>query len=166
MEKYAQRKILFWDTKWLLGNMPYRGRDDRAVWGCVIGRTTWPLHCQLTPWKSNEVLFVFCGPRVWNFLKSIEEWRVSMETVVLSQGRVYEWVERFQNRQQNISDEHRSGRPVSVATETVKQQIEQWIRDYRRVTIDEIAVEFNMSHGSPYILSIMTSGIGKCIADG
>ena len=68
----------------------------------------------------------------------------------LSQGRVYEWVERFQNRRQNVSDKHRSGRPVSVATETVKQQIEQRIHDYRRVTIDEIAIEFNMSHGSAY----------------
>jgi len=37
-----------------------------------------------------------------------------------------------------------------MATETVKQQIEQRIRDYRRVTIDEIAVEFNMSHRSAY----------------
>jgi len=32
----------------------------------------------------------------------------------------------------------------------VKQQIEQRIRDYSRVTIDEIAVEFNTSHGSAY----------------
>ena len=31
MGKYAQRKILFRDTEWLLSNMPYRGRDDRAV---------------------------------------------------------------------------------------------------------------------------------------
>jgi len=31
MEKYAQRKILFRDTKWLLSNMSYRGRDDQAV---------------------------------------------------------------------------------------------------------------------------------------
>jgi len=53
----------------------------------------------------------------------------------LSQRTVYEWVERFQNGRQNDSDEQRSGRPVSVATETVKQQIEQRIRDYRRVTI-------------------------------
>jgi len=37
-----------------------------------------------------------------------------------------------------------------VATETVRQQIEQRIHDYRRVTIDEIAVEFNTSHGSAY----------------
>jgi transposase len=68
----------------------------------------------------------------------------------LSQGRVYEWVERFQNGRQNISDEHRIGRPASVATETVKEQLEQRIRDYRRITIDEITVEFNMSHGSAY----------------
>ena len=34
----------------------------------------------------------------------------------LSQGRVYEWVERFRNERQNVSDEHRSGRPVSLAS--------------------------------------------------
>jgi hypothetical protein len=78
---------------------------------------------------------------------------------------VYEWVERFQNRRQNVSDEHRSERHVSVATERVKQQIEQRIRDYRRVTIGEIAVEFNESTLRT-ILSMMTSGIGKCVADG
>jgi hypothetical protein len=70
----------------------------------------------------------------------------------MSQGRMYEWMERFQNGRQNVSDEHRSGIPVSVATETVKQQNEQRFRDYRRITIDEIAVEFNMSHGSAYII--------------
>jgi hypothetical protein len=45
---------------------------------------------------------------------------------------------------------HWSGRPVSVANETVKQQVEQRICDSRRDTIDEIAVELNMSHGSAY----------------
>jgi len=78
MEKYAQRKILFRYTKWLLSNMSYRGRSDQAVWACAVGRKTWPLHCQLAPWKSNEALFVFCGQRVWNLLKSTEERRFSM----------------------------------------------------------------------------------------
>ena len=63
---------------------------------------------------------------------------------------MYEWVETFQNERQNVGDEHRIGRPVSVATGTVKQQIEQRIRDYWRLTIDEIAVEFNTSRGSAY----------------
>jgi len=31
MEKYAERKILFRDTKWLLSNMSYSGRDYQAV---------------------------------------------------------------------------------------------------------------------------------------
>jgi len=78
MEKYAQRKILFQDTKWLLSNMSSRGHDDQAVWACAVDRTTWPLHCQLAPWKSNKALFVFCGHRVWNLLKYTEEWRFSM----------------------------------------------------------------------------------------
>jgi len=79
----------------------------------------------------------FCGQRVWNLLKYTEEWRFSMET--------FEWGESvwMGNRRQNVS-----GRPVSVATETVKQQIEQRIHDYRRVTIDEIAIQFNTSHSS------------------
>ena len=79
----------------------------------------------------------------------------------MSQGRVYEWVERFQNGRQNDSDEQRSGRPVSVATETVKQQIEQRIRDYRRVTIDKIAVELNTIHGSAYNIVLDDLGYMK-----
>ena len=67
MEKYAQCKNLFRDTKWLLTNMPYRGCEDRAAWACAIARTTWPFHCQLSPWKSNEALFISCGQRVGNF---------------------------------------------------------------------------------------------------
>jgi hypothetical protein len=63
---------------------------------------------------------------------------------------VNERVKKFQNGRQNVSDEHPSGRPVAVATETVKQQIQQRICDYRRVTIDETAMELNMSHGSTY----------------
>jgi len=63
---------------------------------------------------------------------------------------VYEWVERFQNKIKNVNNKHRSGSPVSVATETVKQQIEQRTRGRSRVNIDEIAVELNMSHSSAH----------------
>ena len=105
MGKYVQRKILFRDTERLLSNMPYRGRDDRAVWDCAVDRATWLLHCQLAPWKSNEALFVFWGQRVWKLGKSTEEWRFSMEDSCLSQERVYERVEMFRNVRQNVSDE-------------------------------------------------------------
>ena len=124
MEKYVQRKILFRDTRRLLSNMPYRGRDDRAVWACAVARTTWSLHCQLAPWKSNEALLVFLWSEGVKPSGIYRRMKVQYEDSCFSQGRVFQWVERFQN-----------GRPVSVATETVKHQIEQRIRDYRWVII-------------------------------
>jgi len=56
---------------------------------------------------------------------------------------VYELVERFQNRRQNVSDEHRSRRPVSVAIETVKQQVEVFSRGYPQACgqVDQVCCE-------------------------
>jgi len=61
----------------------------------------------------------------------------------LSQGRVYEWVESFQNRRQNVSDEHRSGRAVSVASETVKEQVELFSRGHPQACglVDQVCCE-------------------------
>jgi len=57
--------------------------------------------------------------------------KVNNADICLGQGRVYGCLEIFQNGRQNVTDEHRNGRVVSAATETVKQQIEKRIRDYR-----------------------------------
>ena len=69
---------------------------------------------------------------VWSeVVKSSEIYRrmkVQYGDSCLSQGRVYEWVERFQNGRQNVSGEQWSGRPVRVASETVKQQVELFSR--------------------------------------
>jgi len=61
----------------------------------------------------------------------------------LSQGRVYEWVERFQTGRQNVNDEHWSGRPVSVASETVKQQVELFSKVHPQacVQVDQVCCE-------------------------
>jgi len=59
--------------------------------------------------------------------------KVQYEDSCFSQGRVYELVERFQNGRQNVSDEHRSGRPVSLASETVKQQVEIFLEGIRKL---------------------------------
>jgi len=58
-------------------------------------------------------------------------------------GRVYEWVERFQNGRQNVSDEHWSGRPVTVASETVKQQVELFSRGHPQACeqVDQVCWE-------------------------
>ena len=89
MEKYAQRKFLFRDTKWPLSYMPYRGRDDRAVRACAIAPTTWPLQCQLAPWKSNEALFVFLWSECVKPPEIYRRMKVQYGDSCLSQERVY-----------------------------------------------------------------------------
>ena len=69
--------------------------------------------------------------------------RVQYGDSCLSQGIVYECVERFQNGRQNVSDEHRSGRQVSVASETVKQQVELFSRGHPQACgqVDQVCCE-------------------------
>jgi len=61
----------------------------------------------------------------------------------LSQGRVYEWVERFQNGRQNVRDEHWIGRPFSMAGETVKQKVELFSRGHPQACgqVDQVCCE-------------------------
>jgi len=93
--------------------------DDQAVWACAVGHTTWPLHCQLAPWKSKEALFVFCGQRVWNLLKSTEEWRFHMETVVCVRGECMKGWKDFK------TDEKMSVMNTGVGDQLV-WQVRQW----------------------------------------
>ena len=140
MKKYAQRKILFRDTNWLLSNIT----GSLAI--CHIGVATIKQSepAQYAVQHGRSTVSLHCGraTKRYSFFSEIDRrMKVQYGDSCLSQGRVYEWVERFLNGRQNVSDEHRSGRPVSVASETVKQQVEQRIRDSRRVTVDEIAAE-------------------------
>ena len=96
MEKHAQWKILFRGTKWLLSNMPHRGRDNRTVWACAIARTTRPLHCKLASWKSNKTLFfVVRGCETfWNLQKNEGSvWRQMYESgeIVWMGGKISKW---------------------------------------------------------------------------
>ena len=56
---------------------------------------------------------------------------------------MYEWVERFQNGRQNVSEEHRRGRPFSVASKTVKVQVELFYRGHPQACgqVDEVCCE-------------------------
>ena len=84
----------------------------------------------------------------------------------LSEGRVCEWVERFQNGRKNVSDEHRIAR-------TVAWQLRQWnSRSSRESVTTGETLLMKLPYNSTWVmalrivLSMMTSGIGKCVADG
>jgi len=52
------------------------------------------------------------------------------------------------NGRQNVSDEHRSGRPVSVASERVKEQVELFSRGHAQACghVDQVRCEAGELH--------------------
>jgi len=74
--------------------------------------------------QQSVIRFFFLWSEVVKPSEIYRRMKVQYGDSCLSQGRGYECVKIFQNGRQNVSDEHRSGRPVSVANETVKQQVE------------------------------------------
>jgi len=93
--KYAQRKILFRDTKRLLSNMPHTGRDDRAVWACAIARTTWSLHCQLAPWKRCAYSGHTTCSEIWGVETCTIQSRTWRHRTFTSPVKEHSWDQKF-----------------------------------------------------------------------
>ncbi|GFY46617.1 hypothetical protein TNIN_281391 [Trichonephila inaurata madagascariensis] len=53
-----------------------------------------------------------------------------------------------------VDDEDRSGRPVMIAIESTEQQVEEFIRADRRVTIDNLAMAIGRSHSLAYSIIV------------
>jgi len=66
----------------------------------------------------------------------------------LPRRSVYEWIEKFQHGRTSVKDEKRAGR-TSIIDSIVEDAFAVILRN-RRVTIDELANHFEISHGSAY----------------
>ena len=66
----------------------------------------------------------------------------------LPQPSVYEWIEKFQYGRTSVKDEERAGRPSTSITDSNVEEARAMILENRRVTIDEVANHFEISHGS------------------
>jgi len=52
---------------------------------------------------------------------------------------VYKWVKRFSDGRESVTDEERSGRPVTSRTEENIAKVRQIVRENRRMTVRSIA---------------------------
>jgi histone-lysine N-methyltransferase SETMAR len=68
----------------------------------------------------------------------------------LSLQQVYEWDRKFKNGVSSVTDIDRPGRPHTANTPESLEQVERIIRENRRITIDEVALELGISHGSAH----------------
>ena len=52
---------------------------------------------------------------------------------------LFNWIQVFNKGRQSIRDQKHPGHPAEVSTETTVQYVEQIIRNYRCVSIDDVA---------------------------
>ena len=57
---------------------------------------------------------------------------------------VYKWVKRFSEGRGSVTDEERSGRPVTSRTEENIAKVRQVLRENRRLTVRSIAEQVNI----------------------
>jgi len=62
----------------------------------------------------------------------------------MSKTAVYEWVKRFAEGRESVTDEERSGRPATRRTEENIAKILQTVRENRGLTIRSIAEQVNI----------------------
>lgn len=83
---------------------------------------------------------------------------------VLSRKQVWCWCREFDNGRTDITDEHRSGRPSTSASDQNICQVEGMIREDRRITLSHIAEVLNISYGSVHRIVHNTLGYRKVCA--
>ena len=67
---------------------------------------------------------------------------------VTSRQSVVKWCSKFKNGRVETDDYARSGRPITAHTTENKARVERALLENRRLTIDELEDELNISHGS------------------
>ena len=84
--------------------------------------------------------------------KSAMEIQKALEEVgsefVLPYSSVTRWVRQFNNGRNTVSNKHLCGRPLSATTGENMENVAKLLNYDRRYSCDEIAHEFDISHGS------------------
>ena len=82
----------------------------------------------------------------------------------LQRRSVYKWIEKFQHGRTSMKDEERAGHPSTSTTGSNIEDAHAMILGNRRVTIDEVANHFEISHGSAYDIIHNRLGFRKVCA--
>jgi len=82
----------------------------------------------------------------------------------LPRRSVYEWIKKFQHGRTSVKDEKKAGRPSTSITDSNVEDARAMILENRRVTIDEVANHFEISHCSAYDIIYNRLGFRKVCA--
>lgn len=71
-------------------------------------------------------------------------------TSVLPESSVYKWITKFKDGRSSVTQKEGAGRPSTSATENNIERVREMVLSDRRVTVDEVARDLEISHGSAY----------------
>jgi len=86
-------------------------------------------------------------------VKSIEihrRMKVQYGDACLSLQQMYKWTRKFMNGISSVTDSPRPGQAHPVVTPEAIAAVETIVKENRRVTVNEIAVHLDISHGSAH----------------
>jgi len=72
--------------------------------------------------------------------------KVQYGDACLSLQQVYEWTRKFMNGISSVTDSPRSGQAHRVVTPEAIAAVEGTVKEYRRVIVNEMAADLDMSH--------------------
>ena len=81
-----------------------------------------------------------------------------------SKSVVYDWINRFKNGREDLKDNPREGRPSTAKNERTVTLVQSLVEEDRRITIDAIANEVGISHGSAFSILNKNLGLSKLSA--
>jgi len=74
--------------------------------------------------------------------------KVQCGDAYLSLQQVYKWTRKLMNGISSVKDSPRPGQAHPVVTPEAIAAVEDFVKENRRVTVNEIAAHLDMSHGS------------------
>lgn len=73
---------------------------------------------------------------------------VQYGSACIHRRNVYKWAQEFRQGRNSIVDSSRCGRPTVVATDALKLDVEKRIKSNRKITVEELAHELDVSVGT------------------
>lgn len=87
-----------------------------------------------------------------NLGKTPNEVQEDLRTVygdsTLKKTAVHKWFRRFSDGRETTKDDSRSGRNVSIKTEKLDSDVEEYVMEDRRITVRQVAENFDISYGT------------------
>ena len=98
--------------------------------------------------KEQRVCIKFCANLGKSATETLEMIQLGFGDQSLSRAQVFQWHSRFKTGRTSVDDEERTGRPTSCTTPETVAQIQELIRQDRRLTIRDIAEEVEVGYGT------------------